>query len=255
MLLEIKDLSVTIDNKSILNNFNLKINKSEIHVIMGPNGVGKSTLSKVIMGDQNYNIKKGNIIFNNIDITNMSTDERARLGIFLSMQNPSEIEGVNNAEMLKVALFSKTGINTPLYEFIKNLEKASSDLDFNNDMVLRDINVGFSGGEKKKNEIMQMKILEPKLIILDEIDSGLDIDALKTVSKNIKEYLKNNKDRSILIITHYPKIMDYIKPNYVHIIIDGKIVKSGDYSLAKTIEEKGYEEIRSSIINHGIKNE
>ena len=185
MDIEIKDLTVKVDNKTVLNNLNLNIKKGEIHIIMGPNGVGKSTLSKVIMGSNDYDIVSGDILVNNKSILKMSTDERARLGIFLSFQNPIDIEGVTNGEFLKMAINSNREEPIGLYDFIKELEKNYSDLNFSKEMMHRGINENFSGGEKKKNEIIQMKTLKPKFLILDKIDSGLNIDILDLVCKNV----------------------------------------------------------------------
>ena len=193
---------------------------------MGPNGVGKSTLSRVIMGDNNYKIENGSITFNGKDITNMSTDMRSRLGIFLAMQYPLEIDGVSNQDFLRTAMSSHQEKNVGL-KMDKNL-------------IHRSLNVGFSGGEKKKNEVLQIKLLKPKFIILDEIDSGLDVDSLKIVANNIVKYKEENKDTAILIITHLTKILEYIKPDYVHVLGDGHILKTGDYSLALDIEKDGY---------------
>ena len=240
MLLSISNLSIDVNDKEILKDFNLDIKEGEIHAIMGPNGTGKSTLSKVIMGNKNYNIKSGDILFENKSILSMKTDEIARLGIFLSMQNPISIESVKNSEFLKTALSSKTGENVRIYDFMKIIDKNIKDLDIKEEMIHRSINVGASGVERKKNEILQMKILKPKLIILDELDSGLDIDSLKKVCKNINEYKKENKDSSILIITHYPRILEYIKPDYVHIMMNGNIKKTGDLSFALKVEKDGY---------------
>ena len=240
MDIEIKDLGVEVEEKKVLNNFNLNIKKGEIHVIMGPNGVGKSTLSNVIMGNPLYKIVKGDILANNISITSLETDERARMGIFLSFQNPIDIEGVANSEFLRVALNLKSDTPVGLYDFITEVETYFKDLDLKKDMMHRSINQNFSGGEKKKNEILQMKVLKPRFLILDELDSGLDIDALKLVCSNVNNYLKENSDTSVLIITHYPRILDFIKPDYVHVLIDGNIIKSGDINLAKQIDSEGY---------------
>lgn len=228
------------DKKEILKDFSLNINPGEIHVIMGPNGTGKSTLSKVIMGSQDYEVKSGDILVNNESILSLSVDERSRKGIFLAMQSPISIEGVTNSEFLRSALSSKEDRNVGIYEFIKMMESAMSDLKMNDSMMHRSINQDFSGGERKKNEILQMKILKPNFIIFDELDSGLDVDSLKIVCDNVNEYIKEYPNTSILIITHYTRILDYIKPDYVHVLKNGSIVKTGDFSLAKQIEEKGF---------------
>lgn len=239
-MLSIKNIDVLVEKKSVLKNFSLDIDKGSIHVIMGPNGVGKSTLSRVIMGDNNYKIKNGSITFNGEDITNMSTDMRSRLGIFLAMQYPLEIDGVSNQDFLRTAMSSHQEKNVGLYDFIVNCEKAVEELKMDKNLIHRSLNVGFSGGEKKKNEVLQIKLLKPKFIILDEIDSGLDVDSLKIVANNIVKYKEENKDTAILIITHLTKILEYIKPDYVHVLGDGHIIKTGDYSLALDIEKDGY---------------
>lgn len=239
-MLKTENLNVTVGEKKILNNFNIDIKNGEIHAIMGPNGTGKSTLSKVIMGNKNYNIESGNIIFNDEVINNLSTDERARRGLFISMQNPISIEGVQNSEFLKTAINARRETPVGLYEFMKTINEAAVELDMKEEMIHRAINVGASGGERKKNEVLQIKLLKPSFIILDELDSGLDIDSLKTVCENINKYLSENPDTSVLIITHYPRILEYIKPHYVHMMICGKIVKTGDYNLAFDIEKNGY---------------
>ena len=238
--LEINDITVEINKKKILKNFSLTINSGEIHAIMGPNGVGKSTLSKTIMGDKNYKIISGEILFDGKNINNLEVDERARLGIFLGMQMPLEIEGVTNADFLRTALNTKEGTNFKLMPFINKLDKTVEDLKMDKGMIHRGINSGFSGGERKKNEILQMYMLEPSMVILDEIDSGLDVDSLKIVSENVVNYYNMNKP-GILIITHYQRLLDYIKPTHVHILKDGKIIKSGDISLVSIIEKEGYE--------------
>lgn len=244
-MLEIKDLDVKVKNedKVILNKLSLNINKGEVHVIMGPNGTGKSTLSKVITGYYKYEVTGGDILFEGKSILDLTTDERARLGIFLAMQDPISIEGLNNSEFLKTAISETTGEKVGLFEFIKTLEKEMKNLKLNESMLHRSLNQGFSGGEKKKNEVLQLKLLKPKFIILDELDSGLDVDSLRIVCDNINSYLEENRDTSVLIITHYPRILDYIKPNYVHVIKGGTIVKTGDISLADTIEKNGYDSI------------
>lgn len=239
-MLEIKDLTIKIENKIVLDKFNLNINDGEVHVIMGPNGVGKSSLTKVIMNDPNYEVIKGDIIYNGESILNFSTDERARKGIFLAMQNPLEIDGVTNSDFLRTALSSKDKKNVNLYSFIKKLDEAKEDLKMPDEMVHRAVNKGFSGGEKKKNEILQMKMLNPSFIMLDEIDSGVDVDALKIVGDNLNNYKKENKDSSYLIITHYTHLLKYVKPDVVHVLKNGKIVKTGNYELAKQIEDNGF---------------
>ena len=244
-ILEMINLCVNINNKEILKNFNLIIKSGEIHTIMGPNGVGKSTLSKVIMGDENYKIISGEILFDGKDISSLKTDERANLGIFLGMQNPLEIDGVTNADFLRTALHSKMGADFKLMPFIKELNEITEQLKINKEMIHRSVNRGFSGGEKKKNEVLQMYILKPNTVLLDEIDSGLDVDALKIVGESVMDYYKKYNP-AILLITHYERLLDYIKPNYVHILIDGHIVKSGDLSLVKLIEGKGYDYFRNS---------
>ena len=239
-MLSIKNLSVKVLDKQILKDFNLNINDGETHAIMGPNGTGKSTLSKVIMRDDNYNVLTGSIEFNDKDLLKLTTDEVARLGIFLAMQYPIAIEGVSNADMLRTALSIKNNEKINLFKFVNDLENAYDELNFDKNTIHSSINDGFSGGERKKNEIIQMKILEPKLIILDEIDSGVDVDNLKVIAENINKY-KEKTNASILIITHYSHILNYIKPDYVHIMGKGTIVKTGDYSLALSIENNGYE--------------
>jgi Fe-S cluster assembly ATP-binding protein len=240
--IKIENLKVEIEGKVILNDLNLVINKGEVHTIMGPNGTGKSTLTKVIMGDPHYKVLEGKIYFNDIDITNLKVDERAKLGIFLGMQLPLEIEGVTNADFLRTAISAKDKANFKLMPFIKELDKNVESLKMNKDMIHRGINVGFSGGERKKNEILQMYMLKPSCVLLDEIDSGLDVDSLKIVGENVTKYKEEYKP-SILLITHYQRLLNYIKPDFVHIMKDGKIVKTGDASLVKEIEEVGYENI------------
>lgn len=240
MLLNVKDLNVEVNNKKILNNLSLQVGYGEIHAIMGPNGVGKSTLSKIILGDHNYRVVSGDILFVDNSILNLKTDERARLGIFLAMQYPTEIPGISNQDFLRTALSQNDNKRIGLYDFILKCEKATEELDMNKNLIHRDLNYGFSGGEKKKNEVLQIKLLNPKLIILDEIDSGLDVDSLKIVSENINKYKNENRDVSIIIITHHPKILEYLNPNYVHIINNGNIIKTGSYDLALEIEKEGY---------------
>lgn len=247
MKLDIINLSVMVDNKLVLKDFNLSLDNGKIYVLMGPNGTGKSTLSRVIMGDSNYKVMSGDILFNGNSILDKSVDERSRMGIFLAMQYPMEIEGVSNQDFLRTAMSSKEGKQVGLYDFIMKCEKASEELKMDKNLIHRPLNVGFSGGEKKKNEVLQMKLLKPSLIILDELDSGLDVDSLKIVSSNIKDYIKENKDTTLLIITHHQKVLDYIKPDYVRVLYDGKIVDSGDYELSLEIEENGYEKYMTNV--------
>ena len=242
MRLEIKDLSVSVKEKNILDDFNLVINAGEIHAIMGPNGTGKSTLSKVIMGDSNYHINSGDILVDGKTILDLTTDERARLGIFLCYQSPISIDGITNSEFIRCAINSGNDTPVGLYEFIKSIEKNIDDLKMDQAMMHRSLNSGFSGGERKKNEILQMKMLKPKFIIFDELDSGLDVDSLKIVCDNINDYLKEFPDTAVLLITHYTRILEFIKPGFVHMMKDGKINISGDYELAKKIEKYGYNE-------------
>lgn len=249
MKLQIKDLYVEVENKLILEKFNLEIKPGEIHAIMGPNGVGKSTLSRVIMGDNRYKVLKGDILFNGESIKNLKTDERSRLGIFLAMQSPLEIEGVSNQDFLRTAMSSKGNKRVSMYEFIKKCETSAEELKMNKELIHRSLNVGFSGGEKKKNEVLQIKLLNPSLIILDELDSGLDIDSLKIVCQNLKKYLQENPNTSMIIITHYNKILEYLKPKYIHILNQKKIVKTGNYSLVKEIEENGYDKYTDRVGN------
>lgn len=243
-MLQIKNLSVKIDEKQVLSNLNLDIDGGSIHVIMGPNGVGKSTLSRVIMGDDNYVITSGKIIFNGEDISKKTVDERSRMGIFLAMQNPLEIDGVSNQDFLRTAMSSHLGKRVGLYDFIKQCETAADSLKMDKNLIHRSLNVGFSGGEKKKNEVLQLELLKPSFVILDELDSGLDVDSLKIVASNIVKYKKENPDTAILIITHLTKILDYIHPDYVHVITNGNISISGDYSLAREIEKNGYNQYK-----------
>lgn len=231
---------ISTDKKEILKNFSLNIESGKVHVIMGPNGTGKSTLSKVIMGSSDYLVTSGDMTLNGESILKLDTTQRSRRGIFLAMQSPISIDGVTNSEFLRNALSSKLGRNVGIYEFIKLMEKAMSDLKMDANMMHRSINQDFSGGERKKNEILQMKILKPNFIILDELDSGLDVDSLKIVCDNINDYLKENPDTSVLMITHYTRILDYIKPDFVHVMRDGRIIRTGDFTLAKEIEEKGF---------------
>lgn len=241
-MLKIKDLYAKVSNsdKEIIKGLNLEINKGEIHVIMGPNGSGKTTLSNIILNNPKYEITSGEILFNDEKINDLKTDEIAKKGIFMSFQIPEVIPGITNAEFLKSAKTNITGEKVNLFAFANELEQNMEKLDINKNYINRELNVGFSGGEKKKNEILQMLTLNPKLAILDETDSGLDVDAINIVSKGIK--LFKNDDNAVLIITHNTKLIKDLDVDYVHILIDGRIIKTGSKSLAKQIEEKGFKE-------------
>ena len=254
--LKIKNLTVEIENKEILKNFSLEIKSGEIHALMGQNGVGKSTLFKVIMGDDNYKIKEGSIYFDDVLLNDLSVDKRSLLGIFLGMQMPPSIEGVTNADFLRTALHTKEQNNFKLFSFIKEVDKLSEELHMNKDMIHRGINNGFSGGERKKNEILQMCLLKPSFLMLDEIDSGLDVDSLKLIGEKISTYFKENNP-SILLVTHYKRLLDYIKPTHVHILQNGHIIKSGGYELVDYIEENGYnfDKIGTSVVKENNDNE
>lgn len=237
-MLKIQNLTTSVDNKEVLKNFSIVINDGEIHTIMGKNGIGKSSLCKAILNHPLYHKLNGKITFDEEDITNLDTSTIAKKGIFLLSQNPVEIEGVTNAEMLRNALREKIG-NVNIFEFNKQLENACELLELDKNFIHKEINVGASGGQKKKIELLHLAILKPKLIILDELDSGLDVDALKIVTEFINNYYKENKC-SILMITHHSNILNYIKPTYVHIMDEGKIIKTGDISLAEEIEKIGF---------------
>ena len=237
--LEIKNLTVKVEDKTILDGFNLSVKPGEIHAVMGQNGSGKSTLVNTIMGNAKFNIVNGQILFNDKDIKILSTDERARLGIYLCMQHPYAVEGVTTAELIRTVL-SRNNPDFKLYEFIKNLEINARALGIDDAMLHRSVNSGFSGGERKKNEMLQCLMLKPSLIILDEIDSGVDVDSLKVITKALNNYLKENPDTSVIIITHYPHILEYIKPDYVHILDENNIKNTGDADLAKKTLKKGF---------------
>jgi Fe-S cluster assembly ATP-binding protein len=239
-LLNIKDLYAVAGEKEILKGLNLKIRKGEIHVIMGPNGAGKSTLANVIFNNPQYTVTKGDIFFEGKNINDLKTDERAKKGIFMSFQTPEEVPGITVTNFLKAAVNSVTGEPVRIFQFKKELEENMTKLNMKASYSNRDLNVGFSGGEKKKNEILQMLTLNPKLAILDETDSGLDVDAIKTVSDGINMF--KNKENAVLIITHSTKILEHLKVDYVHVLVDGKVVFTGDGKLAKKIEKDGYSE-------------
>jgi len=243
-MLQIKDLKAKIDNKDILKGLNLDIKPGEVHAIMGPNGSGKSTLSNVLSGKKGYTVT-GEVKYFNENLLDLEIEERAHKGIFLAFQYPLEIPGVNTNIFLKTSLNAirkaKGEKEFDAIEFLKLVKQKAAELKFDEKILSRQLNVGFSGGEKKKNEILQMSILNPKLSILDETDSGLDIDALKTVSEGVNAL--RNEESSFLIITHYQRLLDYIKPDFVHVLINGQIVKSGGPELALELESKGYESL------------
>ena len=245
-MLEIKNLHVSVNNNKILKGLNLSINKGEVHAIMGPNGSGKSTLASVIAGREEYEVNKGSIIYSNKKLLKLSADERAIQGIFIAFQYPVEIPGVSTTNFIKTAVnqIRKSKGKKPLdaVSFLKIMKEKMKIVKINQTLLSRSINEGFSGGEKKRNEIFQMAMLDPKLAILDETDSGLDIDALKIVAKGVNKL--KSKDNATIIITHYQRLLDYIIPDYVHVLIDGKIAKSGDKNLAQELEKKGYDWIK-----------
>jgi Fe-S cluster assembly ATP-binding protein len=242
-ILEIKNLKASINNIEILKGLNLTINEGEIHAIMGPNGSGKSTFSKVIAGHPAYQVLSGEILYKGQNIINFEPDQRSHLGIFLAFQYPIEIPGVSNEDFLRLAYNSKLKSNNEVeidpIEFLSLITEKLKIVDMSSTFLSRNVNEGFSGGEKKRNEILQMALLNPDLAILDETDSGLDIDALKIISKGINTYMNQNK--SIILITHYQRLLDYVKPDYIHVMQEGKIIKTGNSQLAKELEKKGYE--------------
>ena len=242
-MLKIENLHVSVEGKEILKGVNLEVKKGEIHAIMGPNGSGKSTLSSVIAGNEDYEVTKGNIYFNNENIEDLSAEERAHKGIFMSFQYPVEIPGITVTNFIKTAINSNLkarGLKEmPANEMLKKIREKANLLEIDSRFLSRSLNEGFSGGEKKRNEIFQMAMLEPTLAILDETDSGLDIDALRIVASGVNKL--KNKDNATVVITHYQRLLDHIIPDYVHVLQDGKIAKSGDKDLALQLEEKGYD--------------
>jgi|TARA_B110000208_G_C11776652_1_gene432264 Fe-S cluster assembly ATP-binding protein len=242
-ILEIKNIDASINDVKILNNLNLKINKGEIHAIMGRNGSGKSTFSKIVAGHPSYEILNGDILFNGESILSLEPDERSHMGIFLAFQYPIEIPGVSNEDFLRLAYNSKMKSQNkeeldPI-QFFSHITEKLKIVDMDPTFLARNVNEGFSGGEKKRNEILQMALLDSSLSILDETDSGLDIDALKIISNGINKIM--NKDKAIVLITHYQRLLDYIKPDYIHVMQNGKIIKTGNFELAKELEIKGYD--------------
>ncbi|MFI3252479.1 MAG: Fe-S cluster assembly ATPase SufC [bacterium] len=243
-ILEIKNLHARIEEKEILKGLNLTIKSGEVHAIMGPNGTGKSTLSSVVMGNPKFDVTDGDILLNEKSILEMKVDERARAGLFLAYQYPSEVSGVTNSDFVRQAAVS-CGNTDSVFKFAMQYDKACHDLKMNSEFATRYLNEGFSGGEKKRNEILQMKMLKPKFAILDEIDSGLDVDALKLVGQNVSDMV--NENFGCLLITHYQRLLDYIKPDFVHIMIQGKIVKTGGKELIAKIDQDGYDWIKEEL--------
>lgn len=244
-VLEIKDLKARVEEKEILKGVNLTIKTGEVHAIMGPNGTGKSTLSSVIMGSPKYQVLGGSITLDGENIMDKAVDERARLGLFLAYQYPQEVSGVTNSDFIRAAMKTKDGKPVSLFSFIRDYEKACEELKMPDDLAHRYLNEGFSGGEKKRNEILQMKMLKPKFAILDEIDSGLDVDALRIVGENVSNMV--NENFGCLLITHYERLLDYIKPDFVHVMINGKIVKTGGAELIQKIDKEGYDWVKEEL--------
>jgi Fe-S cluster assembly ATP-binding protein len=247
-MLEIKNLQASVDGNEILRGLSLDVNPGEIHAIMGPNGSGKSTLAQVIAGNEAYEVTGGSISYQNEDLFDLEPEERARRGVFLGFQYPVEIPGVNNAYLLKAALNAKRryeGLGEiDAFEFLKLAKEKMALLDMDPKFLNRGVNEGFSGGEKKRNEILQMAVLEPRLAILDETDSGLDIDALRSVAEGVNAL--RHPDRAIILVTHYQRLLDYVEPDFVHVLSDGRIVRSGGKSLALELEEKGYDWLKEA---------
>ena len=248
-MLTVNELHASVEEKEILKGINLQVNPGEVHAIMGPNGSGKSTLSTVIAGHEDYEVEKGNILFNGEDLAELDAEERAHKGIFLSFQDPVEIPGVTVTNFIKTAINASRkaqGLeDMPANEMLKKIREKAALLEIDSKFLSRSLNEGFSGGEKKRNEIFQLAMLEPKLAILDETDSGLDIDALKIVANGVNKL--KNKDNAVVVITHYQRLLDYIVPDYVHVLYNGRIVKSGTKELAHELEAKGYDWIKQEL--------
>lgn len=247
MKLVIKDLHAEVEGNEIIKGLSLELETGTIHAIMGPNGTGKSTLAAIIMGNPRYTVTSGEITLNGEDVSKMTVDERSRKGLFLAMQYPQEISGITNADFIKSALQARAqeGEHISLFKFVRQIDKAVSDLKMNPDLPHRYVNEGFSGGEKKRNEILQMKLLKPHFAILDEIDSGLDVDALKIVGENVNNM--RSEEFCALVITHYQRLLDYIDVDYVHVMMNGKIVKSGAKELIAKIDKEGYDWLKSEL--------
>ena len=247
-VLSIKDLHVAIGDKEILKGINLTINTGETHALMGPNGNGKSTLLGTIMGHPKYKVTQGTITLDGEDVLSMSVDERSRKGLFLGMQYPQEIPGVTNSDFLRSAMNARREKLLSLYQFIKAMDHATEDLEMDSNLAHRYLNEGFSGGEKKRNEILQMKLLEPKFALLDEIDSGLDVDALRIVADNINEMRETKKeDFGLVMVSHYERLYELVKPTHVHVLVDGNIVVEGGFELIEKINNEGYEWVKKEI--------
>ncbi|MEY4432806.1 MAG: Fe-S assembly ATPase, SufC [Bacteroidota bacterium] len=249
-MLQIKNLHASVGDKEILKGINLAINAGEVHAIMGPNGAGKSTLSSIIAGNENYEVTEGDIVLDGEDLADLAPEERAHKGVFLSFQYPVEIPGVSVTNFIKTAINEKRKANgqeeMPANEMLKMIREKSELLEMDRKFLSRSLNEGFSGGEKKRNEIFQMAMLEPKIAILDETDSGLDIDALRIVANGVNKL--KNENNAVLVITHYQRLLDYIVPDFVHVLMDGKIVKSGTKELALELEERGYDWIKEELV-------
>jgi Fe-S cluster assembly ATP-binding protein len=246
-VLTISDMNATVEGKEIVKGLSLEIKGGEVHAIMGPNGTGKSTLSSALMGHPKYEVTGGTVTLNGEDVLEMAVDERARAGLFLAMQYPSEITGVTNSDFLRSAINARRGEGNEisLIKFIRQMEGKMKELEMNPEFAHRYLNEGFSGGEKKRNEILQMMLIEPKIVILDEIDSGLDIDALKVVANGVNAM--RSAERGFLIITHYQRLLNYVTPDFVHVMMQGRIVKSGGPELAERLENEGYDWVKEEL--------